>query len=88
MMGSKIKIAILQRGWVFIGRFTQEGSMCKLADAYNVRTWGTTKGLGQLAEEGATSNTRLDKVNDVTFHELTAVALIDCNDSIWEKQLK
>lgn len=61
--------------------------MCKLADAYNVRTWGTTKGLGELAADGPLSNTKLDKVNDVTFHELTTVALIDCDDSIWEKKL-
>lgn len=82
-----IKIAILQRGWVFIGRFEQEGSYCKLTDAYNIRTWGTTKGLGELAEDGPTSTTKLDKINDVTFHELTVVALIDCNEKVWDKKL-
>ena len=85
--GSKIKIVILQRGWIFIGKFSQNGSTCKLTDAYNIRSWGTTKGLGELAENGKTSSTKLDKVNDVSFHELTIVATIDCDDKIWSKEL-
>ena len=85
--GSNVKIVILQRGWVFVGRFSQEGSTCKLTDAYNIRTWGTTKGLGELASDGPTTNTKLDKVNDVTFHELTTVAMLDCEDSVWKKHL-
>jgi hypothetical protein len=83
-----IKICILQRGWVFIGRFSQVGSKCTLKDAYNIRTWGTTKGLGQLASDGPVKDkTNLDKVNDVTFHELTAVAMIDCDYKTWNKEL-
>ena len=85
--GSEIKIAILQRGWVFVGKFSKEGSACKLTDAYNVRTWGTTKGLGELAEDGPKDSTKLDKVNDVSFHELSVVALIDCNKSAWKKHI-
>lgn len=86
--GSKIKICVLQRGWIFVGKFSKEGSTCKLTDAYNIRTWGTTKGLGELAEEGPIKDkTNLDKVNDVTFHELTSVVIIDCNDKIWSKIL-
>lgn len=85
--GSKIKIVILQRGWVFVGKFSQKGSRCTLTDAKNIRTWGTTKGLGELAEGGPTSSTKLDPVNDVSFHELTVIAVLDCNDKIWGKEL-
>ncbi|MDD5069029.1 MAG: hypothetical protein PHN89_05555 [Candidatus Pacebacteria bacterium] len=85
--GSKVKIVILQRGWVFVGYFSKEGSTCKLTSAKNIRTWGTTKGLGELAEDGVTSSTKLDPVNDVTFHELTSVAILDCNDGVWKKIL-
>src|SRR3990167_5340438 len=81
--GSEVKIAILQRGWVFVGKFSKEGSACKLTDAYNIRTWGTTKGLGELASDGPTESTKLDKVNDVVFHELTVVALIDTDSKVW-----
>ena len=85
--GSEVKIVILQRGWVFVGKFSKVGSACKLTDASNIRTWGTTKGLGELAEGGPTSNTKLDKVNDVAFHELSVVAMIDCEDKVWKKAL-
>lgn len=85
--GEGVKIAILQRGWVFVGNFSKNGSACKLTDAYNIRTWGTTKGLGEIAEGGPTSNTKLDKVNDVSFHELSVVALIDCDKKSWSKVL-
>lgn len=83
--GSDIKIVILQRGWVFVGKFSQVGSRCTLTNAKNIRTWGTTKGLGEIAEGGPTSSTKLDDVNDVSFHELTIIACIDCNDKVWNK---
>lgn len=85
--GSEVKIAILQRGWVFVGKFSKVGSVCKLSNAQNIRIWGTTKGLGELAEDGPTSSTKMDKVNDVTFHELSIVALIDCDKKVWSKHL-
>jgi hypothetical protein len=85
--GSEIKIVILQRGWVFIGRLKQNGSLCTLTDASNIRVWGTTKGLGELASDGPTDATKLDKVNDVSFHILTSVAMIDCDTKIWNKSL-
>lgn len=85
--GSEIKIVILQRGWVFVGRFSKAGSVCKLTDASNIRTWGTTKGLGELCDSGPKDSTKLDKVKDVMFHELSIVALLDCDDKIWKKSL-
>jgi hypothetical protein len=84
----EIKIAILQRGWVYIGRFERKGNDCKLTDASVVRRWGTTKGIGQLALEGKTSDTVLDKAGTVEFDYLTCVAVISCNQEIWEKILK
>lgn len=85
---NKIKIAILQRGWIYIGRFERNGSDCKLTDAYNIRRWGTSKGLGELALEGKKENTILDKVGVVEFDYLTVVNLIQCNQEVWEKILK
>ena len=81
-----IKIAILQRGWIYIGKFSQEGSTCKLENAYNIRRWGTSEGLGELALKGKQEETKLDKVGTVTFHELTSVCLIDVNEEVWKKE--
>ena len=83
-----IKIVILQRGWVMVGRFERKGSECKLHDASVIRTWGTTKGLGEIAEDGPTTSTQLDKCNGlVEFDYLTVIATIACNKSKWSSVL-
>ena len=83
-----IKIIILQRGWCMVGRFERDGSNCKLRDAAVIRQWGTTKGLGQIAEGGPTDLTKLDKCHGVVeFDYLTVVATIDCEEGVWENVL-
>lgn len=83
-----LKIVILQRGWVMIGRFTRSGSDCKLSQASVIRSWGTTKGIGEIASGGPTSNTRLDKCGGlVEFDYLTVVAMIACEEKSWKNKL-
>ena len=84
--GKSIKIAVLQRGWVYIGEFSQIGDICKLEKAACIRRWGTSKGLGELVA-GPTNNTVLDKAGTVEFHILTTVNLIEVNGDAWSKQL-
>jgi hypothetical protein len=82
---SPIKIVILQRGWIMVGRFICKGSECKLSSASVIRSWGTTKGLGEIAENGPTGTTKLDKCFGlVEFDYLTVVATISCNEKKWE----
>ena len=83
-----IKIVILQRGWTMVGRFERNGSDCKLHNASVIRSWGTTKGLGEIAQGGPTSNTKLDKCGGlVEFDYLTVVATLSCQENKWEKEL-
>jgi len=83
-----IKIVILQRGWVMVGKFERNGSDCKLHNASVIRSWGTTKGLGEIAKNGPTLNTKLDKTNGlVEFDYLTVVAMISCEVGQWKKEL-
>lgn len=83
-----IKIVILQRGWVMVGRFERNGSDCKLRNASVIRSWGTTKGLGEIAKEGPTSNTKLDKTHGIVeFDYLTVVATVACEESAWKNAL-
>lgn len=76
-------IVILQRGWVFVGQLHQRGSHCELVNAACIRKWGTTKGLGQIALDGPTSETILDKCPPMHFHELTAVGIMECAEEKW-----
>lgn len=82
---SPVKIVILQRGWVFVGRFKKYERDCILENAYCIRQWGTTKGLGELVS-GPTSKTILDEAGTVRFHELTIVATIDASESGWKSK--
>jgi len=84
---SDIKICVLQRGWVMIGRYTKVEDTITLENAYVIRQWGTTKGLGELALDGKQSSTKLDKAGRVEFHVLTVVATITCDDTKWDKEL-
>lgn len=82
------KIVILQRGWVMVGRFERSGSDCKLHNASVIRVWGTTKGLGEIAKDGPTTKTILDRTHGVVeFDCLTVVAMISCNEGAWESYL-
>lgn len=84
--GSKqdIRIVILQRGWVVVGRYSQKGEECTLEGAKVVRRWGTSKGLGELAAGGPIEGkTVLDPAPTVRFHALTVVASIACEASKW-----
>lgn len=79
-----MKIVILQRGWIMIGRLERNGSDCKLHNASTIRSWGTTKGLGELAQNGPTSKTVLDKCHGVVeFDYLTVVASLSVEESKW-----
>ena len=84
----KLKIVILQRGWVMIGFFERKGSDCQLHNASVIRSWGTSKGLGELATTGPLTNTKLDPCNGlVEFDYLTVVAMISCQEDVWLMKL-
>jgi hypothetical protein len=80
---TKKQIVILNRGWVVMGDYSEKGDECTLVNACVVRKWGTTNGLGELAEKGKLPNTVLDPCPNVHFHKMTSVARMDVNESNW-----
>ena len=87
-INSDIKIVVLQRGWIVVGRFERNGTQCKLHNASVIRSWGTTWGLGEIAEGGPTSTTKLDKCKGVVeFDYMTVVLTIDCESKKWQSKL-
>lgn len=81
---TKKQIVILNRGWVVMGNYSEKGDECTLTDASVIRVWGTTRGLGELAEEGIKPNTKLDPCPNIHFHKMTMVARMDVNEDIWK----
>ena len=86
-LSKDIRIVILQRGWVAVGRFSKEGQDCKLENASIIRIWGTKNGLGELIS-GPLPTTILDIYGTMRFHELAIVATLDCEASKWAQNLK
>lgn len=84
MQEKDIRIAVLQRGWVVLGIYRREGSEVVIDGGYNVRRWGTTEGLGQLAMDGRQDGTRLDPLpNGTRFpHHAEIMTIPIINDAL------
>ena len=80
---TKKQILVLQRGWVIVGDVSQESSMVSVSNCSVVRVWGTSNGLGELAENGPLSETVLDPCPSTQIHELSVVLRMNLNESKW-----
>jgi hypothetical protein len=72
------QIVVLDRGFVYVGEVTKEADTVTITNARNIRRWGTTAGLGQLAESGPTSNTKLDPAGTVTAPLRAVIHFVAC----------
>ena len=80
-----LNIVILDRGFVYVGDVTISGDWLDISNAKNVRRWGTTEGLGELALKGPQSATKLDMGGSVRAPLRAVVALIKCEASSWSR---
>ena len=76
-------IVVCDRGFVLVGRIEVANSYITITSCNNVRRWGTTNGLGQIASGGPTVKTSLDPQPTTRVHELQVVQIIDCEESKW-----
>lgn len=76
-------IVVADRGFVYIGDVVHDGEWCVVANAKNIRRWGTERGLGQLALEGQNSQTVLDEVGTVRVPRHAVISLIDTEAGKW-----
>lgn len=78
-----LKIAVLDRGFVYVGLCHTEDGALVITHAQNIRRWGTTAGLGELAAKGPQANTKLDAAGTVRTHMSAVNHLIDCDAAAW-----
>ena len=76
-------IAVLDRGFVYVGDIEHDGEWCIITNARNIRYWGTERGLGQLALSGPTDKTILDNVGTVRVPARALISLIDTEAAKW-----
>ena len=79
------KIVILPSGWVFVGNWQEHGSRVILTEAFCIRKWGTTNGIGELAIKGPLKDTILDPAGTVSFQLGSEVATLECQTNNWTK---
>jgi hypothetical protein len=79
-----LNIIIAQAGWVFVGHTHREGDQVVIDNARNIRRWGTTTGLGQLALHGPAKDTVLDDYGTVKVPVLGVIGSLDCNEKAWK----
>lgn len=83
-----IRIVILDKGFVAVGKVTEGEKWLTIENAFFVRRWGTTKGLGEIAEGGPTSSTVLDKTPTQRIPIHAVMNTIECDPKKWKKTLE
>ncbi len=82
---SKVKILVLDRGWVVIGECWENENDILLKNGSTIQRWGTTDGLGELAKLGKRPETVLKPFNnDVLLNKKYIMMKIDCNQDVWK----
>lgn len=77
-----IRIVVLQRGWVAVGHYREEGEKRFLSGASILRRWGTTKGLGELVD-GPLKTTQLDACGDLQYEAVTEIFNLKAKANKW-----
>lgn len=73
------KITVVNSGWIFLGLNTVEDNCLIISQAENIRQWGTSEGLGQIAMNGKTKNTIADPYGLVKVPLNQVLFTIDCD---------
>ena len=82
---TKIQIAVLTHGFIYVGIITHADGYIEIKNAKNIRRWGTTKGLGQLAIQGPQKETILDETGTVRAPLHSLIFILDCQEKAWQQ---
>ena len=76
-------VVVVDRGFVYVGDTVCDADWCIITNAKNIRVWGTTNGLGELALNGPTTHTKLDPITTVRIPMRAVISVIDTEASKW-----
>ena len=79
-----IQIAVLERGFVYVGRFENDGSTVTIRSARAIIRWGTSAHLGEL-QNGPLENTRLGQACTVRCIPSQVIHCVEVNQDAWTK---
>jgi hypothetical protein len=78
------KIVVLEHGWVVVGQLEKDGEWFLLINGSVIRRWGTTMGLGELAQKGILPDTKLEPLPLTKFHQDQVIMIINCSEEKWK----
>ncbi len=89
-MTESIKIVVLERGRIRVGYLSLHPDLAfhwRMRGGRIIRQWGTAEGLEQIAEDGPTESTKLDRPCDTTFPFKSVIEILDATEEPWKKHL-
>lgn len=78
-----LKIVVINQGFVYIGRVERTPTIVVIRGAACIREWGTTAGLGQIAKDGPTQQTKLDMSPTVYVERPQVIFYVECVEEKW-----
>ncbi len=81
--GETFSIAVLDKGFVYVGYCKTGACFLHIRKPRNIRKWGTTDGLGELSLKGPLADTVLDVCRDITAPIAVLIHMIACEESQW-----
>jgi len=84
--GGEIKIVVLERGFIYVGRFRETEQNIEIIGARSLIRWGTTGHLGSLIE-GPSENTKLGDACHVKARVSQLIHTIEVNQDAWNKHI-
>ncbi len=91
---AEMKILIMDRGHVriaWIEPHPEKAFHYRLVAARCIRRWGTTEGLAELADDGPTASTVLDRLHTSSVPWRAVIEVIDVTEkgeAAWRKHLE
>jgi hypothetical protein len=86
----QIRILVLDRGRVNVGYLERHPTLAFhwiLRNARIIRRWGTSEGLEQIAADGPTSNTLLDRPCNKEIPWRAVLEILECREEAWTDHL-
>lgn len=74
------QIIVIANGFVHVGDCELDGEFLYIHQAQNIRSWGTTRGLGELVS-GPTKKTVLDPLGEVVVPISKVIFFLSIQDS-------
>lgn len=90
-MDGEIKIGVLDRGFVVVGRWKLHTDLAyhwRISPCRIIRVWGTSNGLTELCAGPIRGKTILDPVSHETIPFRFVGRIIDASEEGWRKHLQ